>query len=135
GRKRGENTDGIGLANDIPQVKNIAIEGKPILLLGAGGAVRGVIPVLKEHRPARIVIANRTRAKAEELARLFGIEAVPMADVNGGFDFIIHGTSGCFGGQPPSVSPKIFRHFRLAYVLAYREAAKTVFYFCRQPGA
>jgi len=89
GRIRGDNTDGIGLANDITQVKNIAIEGKTILLLGAGGAVRGVIPVLKEHRPARIVIANRTHAKAEELAQLFGIEAVPMADLNGGVCIII----------------------------------------------
>ena len=48
GRIRGDNTDGIGLANDITQVKNIAIEGKTILLLGAGGAVRGVPVFLQE---------------------------------------------------------------------------------------
>ncbi|HFB9774522.1 shikimate dehydrogenase [Neisseria gonorrhoeae] len=135
GRIRGDNTDGIGLANDITQVKNIAIEGKTILLLGAGGAVRGVIPVLKEHRPARIVIANRTRAKAEELARLFGIEAVPMADVNGGFDIIINGTSGGLSGQLPAVSPKIFRDCRLAYDMVYGEAAKPFLDFARQSGA
>lgn len=96
--------------------------------------MRGVIPVLKEHRPARIVIANRTRAKAEELARLFGIEAVPMADVNGGFDIIINGTSGGLSGQLPAVSPKIFRDCRLAYDMVYGEGGKTVFRFCTTIG-
>jgi len=135
GRIRGDNTDGIGLANDITQVKNIAIEGKTILLLGAGGAVRGVIPVLKEHRPARIVIANRTHAKAEELARLFGIEAVPMADLNGGFDIIINGTSGGLSGQLPAVSPEIFRNCRLAYDMVYGEAAQAFLNFAQSNGA
>ena len=135
GRIRGDNTDGIGLANDITQVKNIAIEGKTILLLGAGGAVRGVIPVLKEHRPARIVIANRTHAKAEELARLFGIEAVPMADLNGGFDIIINGTSGGLSGQLPAVSPEIFRGCRLAYDMVYGDAAQAFLNFAQSNGA
>ena len=135
GRIRGDNTDGIGLANDIMQVKNIAIEGKTILLLGAGGAVRGVIPVLKEHRPAHIVIANRTHAKAEELARLFGIEAVPMADLNGGFDIIINGTSGGLSGQLPAVSPEIFRSCRLAYDMVYGEAAQAFLNFAQSNGA
>ena len=135
GRIRGDNTDGIGLANDITQVKNIAIEGKPILLLGAGGAVRGVIPVLKEHRPARIVIANRTHAKAEELARLFGIEAVPMADLNGGFDIIINGTSGGLSGQLPAVNPEIFRGCRLAYDMVYGDAAQAFLNFAQSNGA
>lgn len=135
GKLRGDNTDGIGLTNDITQVKNIAIEGKTILLLGAGGAVRGVIPVLKEHRPARIVIANRTRAKAEELAQLFGIEAVPMADVNGGFDIIINGTSGGLNGQIPDIPPDIFQNCALAYDMVYGCAAKPFLDFARQSGA
>lgn len=135
GKLRGDNTDGIGLANDITQVKNIAIEGKTILLLGAGGAVRGVIPVLKGHRPARIVIANRTHAKAEELARLFGIEAVPMADVNDGFDIIINGTSSGLSSQLPAVSPEIFRDCRLAYDMVYGEAALAFLNFAQSNGA
>ena len=135
GRIRGDNTDGIGLANDITQVKNIAIEGKTILLLGAGGAVRGVIPVLKEHRPARIVIANRTHAKAEELVQLFGIEAVPMADLNGGFDIIINGTSGGLSGQLPAVNPEIFRGCRLAYDMVYGDAAQAFLNFAQSNGA
>ena len=135
GKLRGDNTDGIGLANDITQVKNIAIEGKTILLLGAGGAVRGVIPVLKKYRPARIVIANRTHTKAEELSRLFGIEAVPMADLNGGFDIIINGTSGGLSGQLPAVSPEIFRSCRLAYDMVYGDAAQAFLNFAQSNGA
>ncbi|WP_308073252.1 shikimate dehydrogenase [Neisseria polysaccharea] len=135
GKLRGDNTDGIGLANDITQVKNIAIEGKTILLLGAGGAVRGVIPVLKGHRPARIVVANRTHAKAEELAQLFGIEAVPMTDLNGGFDIIINGTSGGLNGQIPDIPPDIFQNCALAYDMVYGGAAKPFLDFARQSGA
>ncbi|EPF8381430.1 shikimate dehydrogenase, partial [Neisseria gonorrhoeae] len=70
-----------------------------------------------------------------ELARLFGIEAVPMADVNGGFDIIINGTSGGLSGQLPAVSPKIFRDCRLAYDMVYGEAAKPFLDFARQSGA
>ncbi len=135
GKLRGDNTDGIGLTNDITQVKNIAIEGKTILLLGAGGAVRGVIPVLKKHRPARIVIANRTHAKAEELSRLFGIEAIPMADLNGCFDIIINGTSGGLNGQIPDIPPDIFQNCALAYDMVYGGAAKPFLDFARQSGA
>ncbi|MCL6000701.1 shikimate dehydrogenase [Neisseria meningitidis] len=135
GKLRGDNTDGLGLVGDIVKVQHTEIEGKNILLLGAGGAVRGVIPVLKEHRPARTVIANRTRAKAEELAQLFGIEAVPMADVNGGFDIVINGTSGGLSGQLPAVSPEIFRDCRLAYDMVYGCAAKPFLDFARQSGA
>jgi len=87
------------------------------------------------HRPARIVIANRTHAKAEELARLFGIEAVPMSDLNGGFDIIINGTSGGLSGQLPAVSPEIFRGCRLAYDMVYGEAAQPFLAFARQSGA
>lgn len=135
GKLRGDNTDGIGLANDITQVKNIAIDGKNILLLGAGGAVRGVIPVLLAQNPARIVIANRTRAKAEEVAARFGIEAVSPDSLASGFDIIINGTSGGLNGQLPAVSPEIFRDCRLAYDMVYGEAAKPFLDFARQSGA
>ena len=67
------------------------LSGKTVLLLGAGGAVRGVIPVLKEYRPERIVIANRTHAKAAEMAAHFDIDAVPLDELEGGFDIIING--------------------------------------------
>ncbi|MGN7055381.1 shikimate dehydrogenase, partial [Neisseria sp. P0003.S004] len=90
------------------------LSGKTVLLLGAGGAVRGVIPVLKEYRPARIVIANRTHAKAAEMAAHFDIETIPLDELEGSFDIIINGTSGGLSGQLPAVSPKIFEDCTLA---------------------
>ena len=71
GKVLGDNTDGAGLLRDI--TKNLAwkIAGKRVLVLGAGGAVRGVIAPLLIENPQRIVIANRTLSKAEELVQLF----------------------------------------------------------------
>jgi len=97
--------------------------------------IRGFGSFDLNHRPARIVIANRTHAKAEELAQLFGIEAVPMADLNGGFDIIINGTSGGLSGQLPAVSPEIFRGCRLAYDMVYGEAAQAFLNFAQSNGA
>src|SRR5690606_22054815 len=67
----GDNTDGIGLVTDIVRNARIAIAGRSVLLLGAGGAARGVILPLLNEQPARLVVANRTHAKALELARRF----------------------------------------------------------------
>ncbi|MGN6941340.1 shikimate dehydrogenase, partial [Neisseria sp. P0016.S009] len=90
---------------------------------------------LKEHRPARIDIAKLSHAKAEELERLFGIEAVTMADLNGGFDININGTSGGLSGQHPAVSPEIFRNSRLANDMVYGEAAQAFLNFAQRNGA
>lgn len=135
GRIRGDNTDGIGLTNDIERGQNIALQGKSVLLLGAGGAVRGVIPVLQSRRPARIAVANRTHAKAEELASAFGIEAVPLSELDDCFDIIINGTSGGLSGQLPDVPPRIFQNCTLAYDMVYGEAAKAFLDFARRSGA
>lgn len=135
GKIRGDNTDGVGLVNDIVRVQNTAIEGKNVLLLGAGGAVRGVVPVLQAQNPSRIVIANRTREKAEEVAARFGVEAAALDEVRGGFDIVVNGTSGGLGGQFPAVSPDIFAGCTLAYDMVYGEAAKPFLTFARESGA
>ena len=104
GRVRGDNTDGVGMVRDIVANHGLAISGKDLLILGAGGAVRGVLgPVLAEH-PARVVIANRTAEKAEVLAREFsgdlsvkgcGFEA--LGDEV--FDLVINGTAASLHGE------------------------------------
>jgi shikimate dehydrogenase len=68
GLLRGDNTDGIGLIRDLTVNHGLTIRGKRVLLLGAGGAARGVLRPLLEAAPATLVIANRTGAKAEALA-------------------------------------------------------------------
>ncbi|MFW8265075.1 shikimate dehydrogenase, partial [Klebsiella pneumoniae] len=67
----GDNTDGAGLVRDLTENAGLNLEGKRILLLGAGGAVRGVLEPLLAQRPAMLVLANRTVEKAERLAREF----------------------------------------------------------------
>ena len=71
GLLRGDNTDGIGLLRDLTENHGFALAGKRVLLLGAGGAARGVLRPLLEAGPAELLIANRTGAKAEALAAQF----------------------------------------------------------------
>src|SRR5690606_22896525 len=71
GRLRGHNTDGIGLVRDIVQNHGGSLRDREILLLGAGGAARGILLPLLREAPARLLIANRTLARAEELAQHF----------------------------------------------------------------
>lgn len=135
GRFFGDNTDGIGLAGDIVRIRGCGIAGQKILVLGAGGAVRGVLPSLLEQQPERIVIANRTYAKARELADLFGVEAVAMEDAAGSFDIVVNGTSGGLGGQLPNVSPEVFARCTLAYDMVYGPASVPFLAFAQASGA
>ena len=105
GKILGDNTDGVGLVRDITNNLGWAIEGKKILLVGAGGAVMGVLEPLLQQRPALIIIANRTVSKAEKLARDFadlgniqGCGFEELAD-NGHFDLIINGSSASLAGE------------------------------------
>ncbi|MDP6652553.1 MAG: shikimate dehydrogenase, partial [Gammaproteobacteria bacterium] len=67
----GDNTDGIGLVNDLQQNNSVSIQGNRILMLGAGGAVRGALAELVNHQAASITILNRTLSKAEQLVSEF----------------------------------------------------------------
>jgi shikimate dehydrogenase len=119
----GDNTDGIGMVTDIVCNAGVAIAGKKVLLLGAGGAARGVIlPVLNEH-PSELVIANRTMTKAVELASQFSeygqISASTFDALHGAFDVIINATSASLAGDAPPVSPGVFGKNVFAYDMMY----------------
>ncbi|MBU0499002.1 MAG: shikimate dehydrogenase [Gammaproteobacteria bacterium] len=108
GRLRGENTDGLGLVRDLTQNHGERLDGKRLLLLGAGGASRGVVRPLLERQPAQLVIANRTAAKAlnlaEELRGLGPISGCGFDQLNGlAFDLIINGTSAGLVGEMPEL--------------------------------
>ena len=111
GRLLGDNTDGAGLVRDLTVNAGLALAGKRILLLGAGGAVRGVLEPLLAERPAELVIANRTVAKAEELARLFADLGPVLASgfdwIDAPVDLIINGTSASLAGELPPISPRL----------------------------
>jgi len=102
GRIFGDTTDGAGLIFDLVDNLGWALEDQNILILGAGGAVRGVLEPLLEANPASLVLANRTIQKAEELADEFP-ELTPSTfdELTGQFDIVINGTSASLSGQVP----------------------------------
>ena len=111
GSLQGDNTDGAGLVRDLTVNAGVQLTGKRILLLGAGGAVRGVLEPLLAHNPASLVIANRTVEKAEQLAREFA-DLGPVAA--SGFDWleepvdlIINATSASLAGELPPISASL----------------------------
>ena len=98
GLVEGCNTDGMGLIQDLTHNHHYSLRQKRILIIGAGGAVRGIVAPLLEQAPAKLVIANRTKRKAEYLAEQFELlgklEARGLDELDDGpYDLIIHGTS------------------------------------------
>jgi shikimate dehydrogenase len=120
----GDNTDGVGLVRDICDNLGFGLEGRRVLLLGAGGAARGVIaPILSEH-PAGFTVANRTIERATRLAEAFGapVEASTYAGLSGrNFDAVINATSASLTGELPPLPRGVFAPGALGYDLAYGE--------------
>lgn len=124
----GDNTDGIGLLNDLKKNHGITIQDKKILILGAGGAVRGILEPLLLENPHRLFISNRDFEKAKKLVDDFSehgtVTACPwetLSQVN--VDLLIHATAAGVKGETLSLPQEIF-HNTLCYDLAYGDAAK-----------
>lgn len=116
----GDNTDGIGLVHDLSGNLGFDLAGKRILLLGAGGAARGVVLPLLEQRPAALRIANRTAAKALELAARFGCQGGGFDDLAGdSFDLVVNATSASLAGDAPPLSAGVYAPGALAYDMMY----------------
>lgn len=117
----GDNTDGAGLVNDILNNAGVAIAGKRVLLVGAGGAARGVVMPLLQQGPRELVIANRTAATAQALAVRFGgaTSACEFADLAGQFDIVINATSASLAGDIPPVPAGAFGPGTLALDMMY----------------
>lgn len=126
----GDNTDGIGMIHDMHNL-GWELEGKRVLILGAGGAVRGVLQPLLEEKPAQVVIANRTYSKAEELAKNFhdlgDIQAKTFEQLAGeSFDVVINGTSASLHGELPPLPDKVLAENACCYDMMYG-AEPTIF--------
>jgi len=117
---RGDNTDGAGLVRDLKSSLGFDPAGKRILLLGAGGAARGVILPLLEERPAGLFVANRTAAKAQALAAAFGIAGGGFEALAGReFDLVINATSTGLSASALPLPPHLFAPGSLAYEMVY----------------
>ena len=120
----GDNTDGIGLVRDLTRNLLVEVEACSVLLLGAGGAARGVIGPLLDENPRRIAIANRTASRAVELAGQFApqgpVSAVALdALPAGGFDIVINATAASLAGELPPLPRGTLHTGGVAYDTAY----------------
>ncbi|QPK62148.1 shikimate dehydrogenase [Methylomonas sp. LL1] len=120
----GENTDGTGLVTDLTINHAIKLSGRRILILGAGGATRGILAPMLEHHPEQITIANRTLGKAEIIAAEFAhLGEVISSDYPNldrqRFDLIINATSASLNGQLPPLADNLLSEQGCCYDLAY----------------
>jgi shikimate dehydrogenase len=128
-----DNTDGVGLVSDITRNAGVDPAGRDIVLIGAGGAAAGVLGPLIEARPRRIVVANRTQAKAAllierhaALATQHGVrlEAPALHEVHDAFDVVINATASSMSGAAVPVPSSVLRPGALACDLMYGSAAQ-----------
>jgi shikimate dehydrogenase len=120
----GDNTDGAGLARDLLNNHRITIAGRRLLLLGAGGAARGVLAPLLGLQPSQLTIVNRNVVRAHQLAAAFGdmgaVAAVGYADLgNEPWDLVINATAASFAGELPALAPGIVSSRSICYDMAY----------------
>lgn len=140
GRLRADNTDGIGLVRDLRDNHGVVLAGSRILLLGAGGASRGVLRPLLEERPRSLLIANRTASRARDLAA----DAAALGPVRGcgldglgedSFDIIINGTAAGLAGEVPPIPGHCLAAGGISYDMMYADQPTAFVLWGRDHGA
>jgi len=139
-RVEADNTDGAGLVTDLRDNLGVRLAGARILLVGAGGAARGVVTPLLAERPRALVIANRDVERAKSLAHRFapvGPTSALALDAagEGDYDVVVNATSASTRGEPLALSDAIFRAGAFAYDMAYGPAAAAFLARARARGA
>lgn len=140
GKMIGDNTDGVGLVRDLTENHQVSLHNKAVLLLGAGGAARGVISPLLAQSPSAITIANRTVSKAVELATLFedlgAIRGCGFPDLaNQRFDIIINATAAGLDGKTPPLPAGVITASTTCYDMMYSNEPTAFVQYARQRGA
>ncbi|HEY2257886.1 MAG TPA: shikimate dehydrogenase [Variovorax sp.] len=140
----GDNSDGIGLVNDITLHAGVSLAGSELLLLGAGGGAAGVLGPLLECGPRRVVVANRTLSKAIALVQRHAaialqhhvtLEAQALDQVPGRFDVLVNATASSLGGGEVPVAPQVLKPGALAVDMMYGPAAAGFMRWAREHGA
>lgn len=139
-----DNTDGVGLVNDIVHNAQVPLAGRDLLLLGAGGAAAGVLGPLLEAAPRSILVANRTAARAEELVARHGalaqaqgvqLTAAGLDQVRASFDLVVNATASSLSGGGVPVPASVLRRGALAYDMMYGPAAQGFLAWAQTHGA
>ncbi|MFT5642985.1 MAG: shikimate dehydrogenase [Janthinobacterium sp.] len=139
----GDNTDGAGLVADIVSNAGWPVKGKRVLLLGAGGAARGVILPLLGQQPSQIMIANRTRATADALVAQFSsqcgdpeqLKACDFSEPGAPFDIIINATSASLNGAVVPLPAAVFGPRTLALDMMYGKQPTAFMEYAQRHGA
>jgi shikimate dehydrogenase len=140
----GDNTDGLGLVDDLQGNAGMSLRGRAVLLVGAGGAAAGVLGPLIEAGPAHIAVANRTAGKAATLVhrhqafaadRGVALSAYPLDAVDGRFDVVINATATSMTGAAVPVAASVLAEGALAYDMMYGPAAQGFLGWARAHGA
>lgn len=124
GTFHGDNTDGYGLVSDLND-NGVALKNARILLLGAGGAARGVLVPLLEQSPASLIISNRTEEKANDLADLVanpiveGVSFNRLSAEHQSFDIVINSTSASLSGELPAIKNSFIHNAKVVYDMVY----------------
>ncbi len=123
GRCEGDNTDGVGLVRDLTRNLGLGVTGRRLLLLGAGGAARGVLAPLLDLNPARLLVANRTASKAHALVEALRIpgraESGSLDEIEGEFDLVINATSSGITGAVPPINGGVIAPGGVCYDMLY----------------
>jgi shikimate dehydrogenase len=135
----GDNTDGAGLVHDLRANLNVTIRDRRVLIVGAGGATRGVLAPLLALEPAELVIANRTAERAVTLAADFqDLGAIRGCGLNelgeAAFDVVINATSASLSGEVPAVPAAIIGEQTVCYDMAYGKDDTAFVRWAREQG-
>lgn len=137
-----DNTDGVGLVRDIEHNAGVRLDGRRVLLIGAGGAAAGALGPLLEARPATLVVANRTRAKAQalvarhaDMANGTSLSACAPGEAGTGFDVVINATASSLQGADIPVDARVLAPGALALDMMYGPAARGFLAWAESHGA
>ncbi len=139
-----DNTDGVGLVNDITQHAGVKLQGHDVLLIGAGGAAAGVLGPLLQAGPRQLLVVNRSIGKAQSLVHRHlalaaetdtALAAGGLNDIHGGFDVVINASASSLGGAAVPVAAHVLRRGALAYDMMYGPAAAGFLEWAQAHGA
>ena len=138
---RGDNTDGVGFIRDLTVNHGLDLADRSVILFGAGGAARGIIGPLLAEKPAKLAIANRSRARAVELAKHFGNPPeIELVDFEGlaalpAFDLLVNASSAGLKGEPTPFPGSLVSADSVCYDMVYSRNDTPFVTWARQHGA
>ncbi len=140
-RLRGDNTDGVGFIRDVTVNQGLDLAGRSVILFGAGGAARGIVGPLLAEKPAKLVIANRSRQRAMQLAAHFGhppeIELVEFDRLAGlpAFEVLVNASSAGLKGEPTPFPGSLVNPESFCYDMVYSRNDTPFVTWAREQGA